>query len=361
MPTLGPSLLFAAGLAVGIGTGSLIPRRQRPSDVPQLPPPPPEQVGDRSKLPIPTPAGPAILQGGFPGPVPDIIKRTAYTAAYDRKLRHPAWTAEHLTAASLARTPPKNAPGAKPVPLEDARAADTLPAPKADRSKSVFMEDEGIPEIFRAKLQDYLRSGYDRGHMVPAADAKISQKAMDETFYLSNIAPQVGDGFNRHYWAYLEDFCRRLTSNFEDVYVFTVPLYLPTRHPDGKYRVTYEVIGEPPSIAVPTHFAKVILASRPDFSYPQKPSSSDKAITSPNTIKELAMGAFILPNKEIPDETDLRTFIAPVQAVERAAGLQLFNDDLKGKSRQLCAVTQCQVIVKRFDDTRKQINGGGRR
>ena len=34
--------------------------------------------------------------------------------------------------------------------------------------------------------------------MVPAADAKISQKAMDETFYLSNIAPQVGDGFNRH-------------------------------------------------------------------------------------------------------------------------------------------------------------------
>lgn len=33
---------------------------------------------------------------------------------------------------------------------------------------------------------------------VPAADAKISQQAMDETFYLSNIAPQVGDGFNRH-------------------------------------------------------------------------------------------------------------------------------------------------------------------
>jgi len=78
---------------------------------------------------------------------------------------------------------------------------------------------------------------------VPAADAKISQAAMDETFYLTNIAPQVGDGFNRHCkwtmsvleylgarttglllisdWAYLEDFCRRLTTNFEDVYVFT--------------------------------------------------------------------------------------------------------------------------------------------
>lgn len=40
--------------------------------------------------------------------------------------------------------------------------------------------------------------------MVPAADAKQSQQAMSETFLLSNIAPQVGEGFNRHYWAYLE-------------------------------------------------------------------------------------------------------------------------------------------------------------
>jgi hypothetical protein len=46
-------------------------------------------------------------------------------------------------------------------------------------------------------MKDF-RSGYDRGHMVPAADAKISQGAMDETFFLSNVAPQVGDGFNRH-------------------------------------------------------------------------------------------------------------------------------------------------------------------
>lgn len=154
-------------------------------------------------------------------------------------------------------------------------------------------------------------------------------------------------------WAYVEDFCRRLTSNFEDVYIFTIPLYLPEKHKDGKYRVTYEVIGEPPSVAVPTHFAKVVLASRPDFSYPQKPSKDDKSVTSPDTVKELAMGAFILPNKVIPDEADLRTFIAPVERVERAAGLQLFNDELKGKSRQLCAVTQCDVVVRRFDDARK--------
>jgi endonuclease G len=76
---------------------------------------------------------------------------------------------------------------------------------------------------------------------------------MDETFLLSNIAPQVGDGFNRHCmspmgsclsyakrcidWAYLEDWCRRLTGTFQDVYVFTVPLYLPRLESDGRWRV----------------------------------------------------------------------------------------------------------------------------
>lgn len=139
---------------------------------------------------------------------------------------------------------------------------------------------------------------------------------------------------------------------------------------------TYEMIGNPPSIGVPTHFAKVVLASRPDFSYPQRPGSSDKTVTSPSTPKELAMGAFVLPNKVIPDEADLRTFIAPglsiclyvlkvahlaVETVEKASGLQLFNAELKQKSRQLCAVTQCQVVVRRFDDTRKEINGKGKK
>ena len=64
---------------------------------------------------------------------------------------------------------------------------------------------------------------------------------MDETFLLSNIAPQVGDGFNRHYWAYLEDWCRRLTGQFQDVFIFTIPLYLPKQEKDGKWRVVSKI------------------------------------------------------------------------------------------------------------------------
>lgn len=108
MPGVGPSLVFAAGLAIGVGAGTFLPKRSQ-SETPVLPPPPVEKYDVVKK--VPTAGGSAALQGGFPGmtaafafrghpadlvshqtgPTPDIIKRIAYTAAYDRRLKHPAW------------------------------------------------------------------------------------------------------------------------------------------------------------------------------------------------------------------------------------------------------------------------------
>ncbi|KAL8281261.1 hypothetical protein RQP46_006295 [Phenoliferia psychrophenolica] len=277
------------------------------------------------------------LSLGKIGPISDFIRRQAYTTAYDRRNRIPAWTAEHLTAASLKKPPtPEGSAGGK----------------GGDRSNSTFKEDESIPPMFRAHLLDYFKSGYDRGHMVPAADAKMSQTAMDETFILSNVAPQVGDGFNRHYWAYLEQFCRTLTGSFEDVYVFTVPLFLPQQGPDGKWRVTYEMIApqnSPPSIAVPTHFAKVILSSRPPRS-----SSPLSLVSSTPPEKEWSLGAFVLPNAVIPDDAPLTAFVVPVEAVEMSAGLTLVPDQLRALARPLCQTVECKLVVRRFDDAQKK-------
>lgn len=50
---------------------------------------------------------------------------------------------------------------------------------------------------------------------------------MEETFFLSNMAPQVGVGFNRDSWNRLEKHVRKLTNVYKDVYVCTGPLYLP--------------------------------------------------------------------------------------------------------------------------------------
>lgn len=114
-----------------------------------------------------------ILPFGFPGPVSDLVYRSAYVTSFNRRDRNPNWVAEHLTAAKLKR------------------------GDDVDRQKSTFKEDDTVPPQFRAKLADYFRSGFDRGHMVPAADVKNSQTSMNETFYLTNISPQVGEGFNR--------------------------------------------------------------------------------------------------------------------------------------------------------------------
>ncbi|CCM03838.1 uncharacterized protein FIBRA_05987 [Fibroporia radiculosa] len=324
---------FAVGALVGGGVAVVAGRRQAPIiPIPTLGSPQPVldvRPGGVTQISTPSTVYAAqqqVLKYGNPGPISDQLVRTAYVAGYDRRLRHPAWTAEHLTLTSLGKS--------------------TLESPSSnsesgDRSQSTFAEDSAVPSLFRAKLQDYFKSGYDRGHMVPAADAKISQAAMNETFLLTNIAPQVGVGFNRHYWAYLEDWCRRLTSSFADVYVFTIPLYLPKLDADGKWRVTHEVIGSPPNVSVPTHFAKVVVTSRPS-----SPSSPD--------VPEISTGAFVLPNAPIPDEAKLENFVMPVEAVERAAGLTLFSDALKQNSKHICKTTKCEVIVRRFDDAQKR-------
>jgi len=61
---------------------------------------------------------------------------------------------------------------------------------------------------------------------------------------------------------------------------------------------THEVIGSPPNVSVPTHFAKVVLATRP-----VSPSN-------PDTL-EVSTGAFVLPNAIIPDEAPLESFVMP--------------------------------------------------
>jgi endonuclease G len=92
---------------------------------------------------------------------------------------------------------------------------------------------------------------------------------------------------------------------------------------------------------VPTHFAKVVLTSRPI-----SPSSP--------LLSEVSTGAFVLPNAPIPEDTPLQGFVVPVEAVEKAAGLQLFSEEVKKVSKHVCQTAQCQLVVRRFDDAQKQ-------
>jgi len=248
---------------------------------------------------------------GFPGPVHDLQTKQEYISCYDRQKRNPYWVLEHITPESI-------------------KSNGTV-----DRKKSVFKEDEKIPGTFKALLRDYFRSGYDRGHQAPAANAKFNQQAMDETFYLSNISPQVGEGFNRDYWAHLEFFCRDLTKNYNSVRIVTGPLYLPKRDADGKWRVTYEVIGNPPNVAVPTHFFKLVVAEKPN----RNPGDDS-----------LAVSAFVLPNDRISNDTPLRSFEVPIEALEKSSGLTLLQNVPDRKKKQLCREVDCSIVVRDFSN-----------
>lgn len=230
--------------------------------------------------------GHPALKHGFP--------QTNYTAAsesfvacYDFRTRNPAWVVERLTNAS--------------VRLDEAK-----------REREKFREAPPvIPERLRSKLVDFAGSGYDRGHLAPAANHKQSQRAMHDTFSLVNISPQVGEGFNRDFWARIEKFVRDVATSgmCDEVIVATGPLFLPSSA--KTLRADHATIGSPPSLVhVPTHFYKIILTD-----------------TRPRTAWSGAgysVGAFVVPNRPIDPETPLTDFIAPLDAVEAAAGVLFF-------------------------------------
>lgn len=284
----------------------------------QIPPP-----TDTSKLPIPyttssVPSQSSIkpsdfFKYGFPGPVHDLETRQEFISVYDRQKKNPYYVVEHITKDSI-----KSSNG-------------------VDRKKSIFKEDEKIPFKFRSKLRDFFRSGYDRGHQAPAANAKFNQDAMDETFYLTNISPQVGEGFNRDYWAHLEFFARECTAKYDSVRIVTGPLYLPKKCPDGKFRVSYEVIGNPPSIAVPTHFFKLIVGERN------------------GSNQDISVAAFVLPNDVISNSTPLKSFEVPVEALEISSGLTFLQNVPENKKKSLCQEVRCEITVRDFSNANQKL------
>jgi endonuclease G len=206
-----------------------------------------------------------------PAPSP-MIHRTGYTLAYDGRTRHAGWVYEELTAESLKG--------------------------EAKRAEFDFVEDPLLPAHLRATKSDYQGSGFDRGHLSPAGNAKSSPEMMKETFYLSNISPQHPQ-LNRKYWVKLETHVREMTKSHAKVCVITGPLFIPELNDDGKKYVRYQVIGEN-QVAVPTHYFKVIYGK---------------------TDNEVITEAYVIPNRLIENDPPLKTFSVALENVEKAAGL----------------------------------------
>ncbi len=169
----------------------------------------------------------------------------------------------------------------------------------ADRKYEQFKPDPTV-ENGTALPSDYTRSGYDRGHLAPAADFKYSQRMMRETFFMSNITPQAPQ-FNRGIWSDLENQVRSWARRDKGLYVITGPVLKPG----------LPTIGKANEISVPEKFYKVIL-------YCDRPT--------------VRMIGFLL-NNEASSES-IKQFVVPVDRIEQLTGLDFFPkipDDLERK------------------------------
>lgn len=168
--------------------------------------------------------------------------------------------------------------------------------------KDSFRADTRITEQHRVVTSDYTRSGFDRGHLAPAAAMKWSHDAMRDSFLMTNIAPQVGPGFNQHIWKSLERKMRRWACMRGTLHVTTGPLYeaRPIR------RISYDKNGDGIDdngilVDVPTHFFKLAV--------------------DPARMESIA---FILPNKRLSTK-DLPKFLVSIDEVEARSRLDFLT------------------------------------
>ena len=109
-----------------------------------------------------------------------IVCHTRYVLSHNNDALGPDWVLEHLTAEQIS-------------------GSNTRP-------KMKFQHETLVPK--GAVDADYTNSGFDRGHQAPSGDFNANVDWMKESFFLSNIVPQVGIGFNRDIWAKLENHVR---------------------------------------------------------------------------------------------------------------------------------------------------------
>ena len=207
-----------------------------------------------------------------------LLRKAGFTLGYSSQYRQAVWVAYTLTAENLQ---------AKQVRRRDKFRAD--------------------PEVKKHPVQpkDYARSGFDKGHLAPAADMTYSFGSMNDSFFMTNISPQI-PGCNRGIWKRLENQVRHWAIKEGKIYIITGPIF--SEKP---------AVMKTAAIPVPVAFYKVIL----DLTSPMK------------------MIGFIVPNQTSKRRVD--SFAVSIDKVEQATGYDFFrelDDELENSLEKTCDI-----------------------
>lgn len=193
-----------------------------------------------------------------------IIEHMFYTLSYNEKYAQANWVYYKLEAKNLAI---------------------------AGHERGDDFRSDPLVATESASVKDYKGSGFDRGHLLPAADMAWSEEAMSETFFMSNMSPQA-PSFNRGIWKKLETLVREWALIDTTLFVVTGPVLK-----DG-----LPVIGEN-QVSVPKLFYKVIL----DYHAPEY-----KGI------------GFVMGNSKLPGE--VIEYAVTIDSVESLTGIDFFHE-----------------------------------
>ncbi len=205
----------------------------------------------------------AISADFIPVPAADIVRHTYYTLSYNEQFEQANWVYYILT--------------------------DSMAINSGEKRKNNFKIDK-LVLTGSAKSSDYTKSGYDRGHLCPAADMGFDPIAMEESFMMSNISPQSPD-FNRGIWKELETLVREWAKKENKIIVVTGPVFIANKGSIGFDKVT-----------VPGSFFKIIY----------------------DTTDEPKLIAFILPNAK--SNRPITDFAVSTDEVERLTGYDFFSE-----------------------------------
>jgi DNA/RNA endonuclease G, NUC1 len=232
----------------------------------------------------------------LPVPAKDLVRHKYYTLSYNEKYEQANWVYYVLT--------------------------DSMVIAGGQERTNKFKVDELVP-TGSAKSSDYTKSGYDRGHLCPAADMDFNRVAMEESFFMSNVSPQAPD-FNRGIWKDLEIQVRDWAKQKHKLYVVTGPVFSDNKGTIGQ-----------DNVLVPGYFYKVLYDDT----------------THPEII------AFVLPNRK--SDRPLSDFAVSVDELERITGFDFFSelpDNIENKIESKVELAGWFAGVKAPEQATAQIN-----